>query len=137
MPNKLHQIDSNEWPIIDIMVCPLIGDTNNFEPSRCIKIKALIDTWASCSCVDDSIAVSLWLQVIDICNVLTPSGSAMQNVYTSAISLENMGVIQVQKWSLYGSDFQWQNIKALIWRDILQHFTLIYNGWAWSFQLHI
>ncbi len=89
---------------------------------------ALIDTGASTTCIDDSIAWSMGIPSLD--KVLISSAShpaTQQHVY--AVTLEIVGSpIRLEVPRAVGASLQSQGLIALIGRDFLQHCTLHYNG---------
>lgn len=96
----------------------------------------LIDTGASVSCIDDSIAKELDLTAHDIVTVCTPSEIFSQPVYDLGFSLPNLTKVTFAIQAL-GAVLTSQPYDALIGRDLLALCTLIYNGWDNSYQLHI
>ncbi len=87
----------------------------------------IIDTGASCTCIDDTIAQNLQLPVINIANIHSASHSAVQqNVYPVHIEVVGFG-LHVEAQAV-GAQLQTQGLAMLIGRDVLQHCTLIYNG---------
>ena len=100
-----------------------------------MRIIGLIDTGASCSSIDQSVATYLSLIVFDTETAYTPSGISEHNLYDVIIGLPQIGnkgyEIQVLEANLGGQPFH-----ALIGRDILKHCTMIYNGWDNSYTLH-
>ena len=89
---------------------------------------ALIDTGASSTCIDETIASRMGLPVIDVVSMASASHSATrQNVYP--IHMQIVGSpITVEVPHAIGAHLQAQGIIALIGRDYLQHCTLHYNG---------
>jgi len=138
-PNRVPDLKSI-GPIIEVVVYPPLPLFQHFRkegktpPSR--KVIALIDTGASVSCIDESVAVDLGLVARDVIPVLTPSGVSMQKQYDLGIGLPNLtqNIIPVLS---PGADLTNQPYRALLGRDILSYCTLIYNGWEDSYQLHL
>jgi predicted aspartyl protease len=89
---------------------------------------ALIDTGASSTCIDETIASTMGLPVIDVVSMASASHSATrQSVYP--IHMQIVGSpITVEVPNAVGANLQPQGIIALIGRDYLQHCTLHYNG---------
>lgn len=89
---------------------------------------ALIDTGASVTCVDDSIAQKLGLPVIDRANMASASHDATQvNVYPALIEFVGFK-IKINAQRVMGASLANQGVAVLIGRDVLQRFTLFYNG---------
>lgn len=89
---------------------------------------ALIDTGASVTCVDDSIAQQIGAPVVDVVQIASASHAAtQQNVYP--LSMQFVGFpINVDAPRAVGAPLLAQGIAALIGRDVLQHTTFFYNG---------
>ena len=98
---------------------------------------ALIDTGASSTCIDEAVASSMGLPVIDVVSMASAShASTRQNVY--AIQMQIVGSpIRVEVPHAIGAALQAQGIIALIGRDYLQHCTLHYNGFTGEITLAI
>jgi len=98
---------------------------------------ALVDTGASTTCIDDSLARGLGLPVIDVVQMTSASHADTQaNVYP--IEMEIVGSpIKVNVPRALGANLTPQGIVALIGRDYLQHCTLFYNGVTGQITLSI
>lgn len=90
--------------------------------------KALIDTGASISAVDNSIITSLGVQPVGVIPVHTPSGSTQQSQYPVRFSFPGSGLPDLSVQQAIGSILQAQGIIALIGRDALASVILVYNG---------
>lgn len=90
--------------------------------------KALIDTGASITAVDDSIIISLGVQPVGVTAVHTPSGSVQQNQYPVRFSFPGSGLPGLSVHQAIGSILLPQGIVALIGRDALSSVVLVYNG---------
>ena len=89
---------------------------------------ALIDTGATCTCIDDELARRLGLPVIDVCTIASASHEkSEQNVYPALIELIGAS-ISIDAPRAVGAALASQGIVALIGRDMLQHCLLFYNG---------
>jgi predicted aspartyl protease len=98
---------------------------------------ALIDTGASATCVDDAVAQSLGLPVIDVVQVASASHAAtLQNVYPVLIELIGTG-ITINADRVIGAPLAAQDLLLLIGRDVLEHCTLHYNGIAGEITLSL
>lgn len=88
----------------------------------------MIDTGASISGIDVSIAKHLNLISRDFIPILTPSG--IKNHYTYDIDLMLPQTLGFKKFTLEvtGSDLIRQGIQVLIGRDVLKECTFVYNG---------
>lgn len=98
---------------------------------------ALIDTGASVTCVDESLAQRLRLPAIDVAQMMSAShAETQQNVYP--IEIEIVGApIRINVPRAVGASLAPQGITALIGRDFLQHCTLFYNGFTGAITLAI
>jgi len=138
-PNRVHDLKSI-GPIIEIIIFPPLPvflkfkTENKNPPSK--KIIALIDTGASISCIDESVALDLDLIARDVVHIHTPSGTSVQKLYDLGIALPNLTQNIIPTLSA-GANLTNQPYRALIGRDILSLCTLIYNGWDNSYQLHL
>ena len=93
-----------------------------------ISGRALIDTGASISAVDDSIITSLGVQPVGVTQVNTPSGSAQQNQYPVRFTFPGSGLPDLSVHQAIGSVLKGQGIIALIGRDAMSSLILVYNG---------
>jgi hypothetical protein len=115
------------------------------DPPPPILIRALIDTGASCTCVEPSVLETLKLTPKGQVPTYTPStGASPQQCDQYDISLfipgatagttpfngPNLLVIAATRDSLHP-----QGIQGLIGRDVLEHCLLQYNGTTASFTL--
>lgn len=96
---------------------------------------ALIDTGASCTCIDRSAIATLGLPPTGVANLHTPSTGAMpHNTPQYDVQLIIPGPtpghppLVFPTVPIIESDFSAQGIQALIGRDILQHCVLAYVG---------
>jgi predicted aspartyl protease len=89
---------------------------------------ALIDTGATTTCIDDSIALQMGMPAVDVVMMASASHAATrQNVYS--VHMEIVGSpIRVEVPKAMGASLKGQGIIALIGRDYLRHCTLYYNG---------
>jgi predicted aspartyl protease len=89
---------------------------------------ALIDTGASTTCIDDAAAQKLGLPVIDVATIASASHAATKiNIYPATIDLIGVPITVTTERAL-GANLSSQGLIALIGRDLLQNFTLYYNG---------
>jgi hypothetical protein len=108
-----------------------------------IPIRALVDTGASCTCIDPSVMKQLGRQPTGVAQMHTPSsGSGGHNAEQFDVSLMIPGVTPQQEplvfptVSVIASDLlSAQGFHALIGRDILSSCILNYNGTMGFFTL--
>lgn len=101
-----------------------------------VPIQALIDTGASCTCIDPSTIASLQLTPTGTVAMVTPSSGAQPHTtYQYDIGIVIPGpsashapfvlpTLAVAECALFAS----QGFHALIGRDVLEHCVLTYNG---------
>lgn len=98
---------------------------------------ALIDTGASVTSVDVSILDSLGIRAVGQLPISTPSGSSNQGIYSCQFSFPGTPIPVLPFVNVVGSLLKTQGILALIGRDLLRSFLLIYDGvhgsWTLSF----
>ncbi len=96
---------------------------------------AMIDTGASCTCIDNAIALQMGLPVIDVVKMTSASHeNTPANIYPVYAELLGTGII-VDIPRAMGAALEPQGIIMLIGRDFLQHCTLFYNGLAGQITL--
>lgn len=114
-------------PLIQVIVGPLKVPKEP-EDFKTKVVLALIDTGASCSVIDKSVAQELGLIVVDKESVSTPSGSSVHNVYLAAIIAPQLD------WSIFESliagnlSSGGQKSEVLLGRDFLSNTIMIYDG---------
>lgn len=107
------------------------------------NIFALVDTGASCTCVDPAVLQVLQLTPTGTATMNTPSTGAQPHVANQydvsvvipgptpahpAYYIPTLGVVEAQLFAAQG-------FHALIGRDVLQHCLLSYNGMIHLFTL--
>ena len=97
-----------------------------------VSVRALIDTGASCSCIDQGIAEQLKLTPRDEREMLTPGGLVVQLLYDVRLSID--GIHDLFELEVLGADLARQENHVLLGRDVLRHGTLIYSGRSNSFE---
>lgn len=86
---------------------------------------ALIDSGASISVADSSVISGLNISPIGVATVLTPAGPAQKNLFPARFKLSQF---MTDISPVIGADLRPQGIVALIGRDILSRFLMIYHG---------
>jgi hypothetical protein len=89
---------------------------------------ALIDTGASATAVDGDALKALSISPIGRVEVRTPSGKEQQDLYPASLTFPGTQIPTLNFNAVLGSKLKEQGILALVGRDVLQHFLLIYNG---------
>jgi len=105
------------------------------------NVRALVDTGASCTCIDPMVFTALGLQPTGSMPMLTPSTGPIPidaDTYDVGIIIPNgqqQGLIFPNIAVSASELFSAQGIHALVGRDILQRCVLAYNGTAGFFTL--
>lgn len=95
---------------------------------------ALIDTGASVTCIDDSVAIDAGLPVVDKGRISSATDTPEASVYAGRIVLVQKGQImgvdtaQVEARRAFGVNIRNQGIITLIGRDVLSQAILFYSG---------
>lgn len=132
---------------IEIHVPPKIAEalTKAGKPvPQSVAGLGLIDTGATLTCISEDVLKNLGLNPFDVVNSGTADGLKKQNVYPARIVFPTQGwTLDLQK--AIGVNLEGQVIHkippepviALLGRNLLQHWVLIYNGaggfWTVSF----
>lgn len=88
----------------------------------------LIDTGASATAVDEGLLLALGLAPTGATPIATPSGATQQALYACEIAFPGTPIPALDLSVVIGSVLAPQGIVALIGRDLLRHFLLVYNG---------
>jgi predicted aspartyl protease len=106
-----------------------------------IIIKALIDTGASCTCINETDLSKLGLPARGTTLIHTPStGGTPATVLQYDVSLmlahlPSLGFKYFSTVPVIATDFSSRPFKALIGRDVLKECLLVYDGGAGIFSL--
>lgn len=121
--NKLVQFG----PTIQVVVGPLkSAGSSNSVPDEFVY--ALIDTGATESCIDISLAERLELPTVDKITISGVGGAKIHNVYMAQVHIPQLNFTQYGKFAgaqLVGGRQQHQ---ALLGRTFLQGTIMIYDG---------
>ena len=119
-----------------------IGFDQQYKPGATINLPsqqyhALIDTGATSSCIDSSIAINLSLPVIDQRPIAGVLGPGTANVHLAQMDM--IGLDHLEYGSFLGVHLHagGQPHSALIGRDLLQHFDMQYFGATGSVVLSV
>lgn len=88
----------------------------------------LLDTGASITGVDLEELKKLNLNKISETPVMTPSGGEIQGIYACQISFPGTQIEEIELSAVMGSDLKRQGLLAILGRDILEKYQLVYNG---------
>src|SRR5437867_2014778 len=94
------------------------------------QLVGTFDTGASVSAVDAAVVRQLGIPPIGTINVGTAGGVQQQAQYPASFSFPGTGLPTINFNFVIGSNLTGQQppIIALIGRDVLRHFVMIYNG---------
>jgi hypothetical protein len=98
---------------------------------------AMVDTGASKTCVDGHVISAMSVPPLNRIEIHTPGGLTNQYLYPARFVFPGTQLPPIDFSSVIGSELAAQGIVALIGRDVLQHFLLVYNGTAGMFSLSI
>lgn len=101
--------------------------TNGKSIPQPISGDALVDTGASCCCVEESHLISLGLQPIGQTEVRSPNGIRSQNLYFVRLTFPGTPIPPLEL-RVVGVQMNQGTTISLIGRDVLRHYVLIYNG---------
>ena len=90
--------------------------------------KALVDTGASISGIDESHAQALGLKSIATVQCSTPTGTKVQQVYAVKFEFPGSTIPVTPLLTVLGNEIKNQGIDVLLGRDYLGDKVLIYNG---------
>jgi len=89
---------------------------------------ALIDTGATVCAVDEALIRSLNVPPSGVTTIATPSGVAQHATFPAALSFPGTTLPDVSFADVIGAPLRGQGIVAIIGRNVLRNFVLIYNG---------
>lgn len=125
-------------PVIDVHVGiseprRLALQRAKIDPPKSANCRLLIDTGASCTCVDSWIIQHLSLTPSGVANIHTPSTSAGNthtcNQYDASLIIQHPAISRIfNPVPIIESQFSHQGIDGLLGRDILKSCLFIYNG---------
>lgn len=131
-------------PLLELMVgvsqprLEALKKENKIAPKP-ITIRGLIDTGASCTCIDPSVIQSLKLPPTGSIGISTPSTGSNQhtcNQYDVFIGLINPDLVYtIHTLPIIESHLPNQGIQALIGRDVLSNCLLVYHGHTNTYTL--
>lgn len=90
--------------------------------------RALVDTGATNSCIDASLAASLGLPVVDRGAVAGIGGPMQVNVHLAQIYLPDFEMTFYGMLDGVHLKAGGQNVDALLGQDLLRHFVMVYDG---------
>jgi hypothetical protein len=100
----------------------------NLAVPTAISGSALIDTGSTFCAVDGDVVKSLGIPQFGTASVYTPSGTAQLPTYPASLSFPGTTLPNITFADFMGSPLKAQGIIALIGRNVLMDFVLVYNG---------
>ena len=91
-------------------------------------IHALVDTGATQSCIDSSLAMNLGLKVHDQLEIAGIGGKQLVNLHIAQIFFPALGTTMFGQFAGVHLAAGGQSHSALVGRDFLAHFIMTYNG---------
>ena len=91
-------------------------------------VPAMIDTGAWATCIDSALAASLGLPVADTAVVAGVHGADLVEVYLAQMQVPDLGVMCQGRFRAAHLSAGGQYHRALIGRDFLRHYAMIYDG---------
>ena len=98
------------------------------SPSPTRLVPAMIDTGAWPTCIDSALAVSLGLPIADSARVTGVHGADLVEVYAARMLVPDLGVMVHGRFPAARLSAGGQYHRALIGRDFLRHYAMIYDG---------
>ncbi len=139
MPYLTRDVDTNGALMVRAVVgvsrpraTMLVG--RNLEVPKDVVVDAVVDTGASCSCVDRSVLRQLHLVPTGVTLIHTPStgaGPAMASQFDISLKIvtkEPSDALHRPLLPVIGCDFSSQGFQMLIGRDILSGCLLVWDG---------
>jgi hypothetical protein len=147
VPHLTIALDPTGGPVVPVGVAvsqarreALLAAGQDVPPAA--SVRALVDTGASCTCVDPAVLKALSLSARGSVSVHTPStGSAahLADEYDVSLVVPGAGThhvpLTIDAVPVIAADLAVQGIHAIIGRDVLQDCILIYNGTVGEFTL--
>ena len=126
-PDRLANFGPTLW--VQIGFDPNFRDIKGFVPEIPPEpYPALVDTGASDSCIDSQLAVEIGLPIIDRRQVSGVHGAFAVNVHLAQIYDANLDIILHGRFSGVHLAAGGQPHRALIGRDFLRNFSMLYEG---------
>lgn len=114
-------------PTANVTVGWLVENEEDDSPDA-IRAKALIDTGALQSCIDDDLAVQLQLPVVDIVSISGVGGAQDHNVYAAEVNITALSFKQFGRFAGVHLSAGGQSHQVLLGRTFLQNMIMVYDG---------
>lgn len=114
-------------PTIDVSVGWMDSDDNDDAPDAEV-VRALIDTGATQSCIDEELAKKLNLPIVDVITIAGVNGPNDHNLYAAEIVIPNLHYGQYGRFAGVHLTAGGQHQQVLLGRSFLFNTALIYDG---------
>lgn len=123
--------------VLSVPRTPHAGPEENSSPQRGIMVNALLDTGATTTSIDESLAKNLGLVPIGFTQIGTAAGIRKAATYVVDISFPDTGLAPKRLVRVSSCNLQYsaesgavlqRNVGALIGRDILSRWIVVWNG---------
>lgn len=114
-------------PTTDVTVGWLTQNESENAPDFA-PAKALIDTGATESCIDDNLALMLQLPIVDVITLSGIGGAEEHNVYAAEIRIPRLKFRQFGRFAGIHLSAGGQAHEVLLGRTLLQDMIMIYDG---------
>jgi len=123
--------------ILPPLVVEKWAKTSKSEVGRAVNLKALIDTGASVTGIDEGVLDQLGYPPIGVSSLATPSGTSQTGVYMVRLVIPsqrdpgfppNIPRIVIDNVRVIAVKLGKQPYKVLLGRDVLSRMVLVYNG---------
>jgi hypothetical protein len=109
---------------------------NNPPPAQGLPVRALVDTGATVSCIDNIVAAQLNLPIIDRQPIAGVGGQHLANMYMAQIFVPNLNFWIYGTFAGVDLAAGGQMHRALIGRTFLRNFTMEYHGRTGTVIIH-
>jgi predicted aspartyl protease len=145
MPHFTRQLTNNAPILLAVLEvaqarAKALADAGQPIPQMQV-MQALVDTGASCTCVDPAIIQALGLTPTGSTHIFTPSTGAQGHLtdqYDASLKIYctmEQAPLEIPVMAIVASDLRVQGIDALIGRDVLKFCLLSYDGQSGFFTL--
>lgn len=133
VPDNDGKLDPNQLTLLGPSIRVSIGHFRSGDESSTIPKEdefavALVDTGATESCIDISLAQYLELPIVDTMTISGSDGAKKHDVYMAQIHIPDLKFTQFGKFAGVNLDGGGQLHKALLGRTFLQNTIMIYDG---------
>lgn len=114
-------------PTADVTVGWIIENEEDDVPDV-ESAKALIDTGASESCIDENLAIKLQLPIVDVISIAGAGGPQDHNVYAAEVNIPALSFKQFGRFAGVHLSAGGQSHQVLLGRTFLQPMIMVYDG---------